>query len=649
MSDETKPVTPADPMAGYPTMVEHTPTGEGLDEAAGRILGSVTSAAKAVVPFYDFLSSHLSGLINGTSAAEAHKQMAALQSEYPGASAIGAGAGFLGTLGASAPAALAELSAPARVAANVGINAGLYGTGNVAADLLEGTPLSNEKLFWHIGFPALLTAAVGGAVELPGLTGKVAGKIALNRARRALGLDFTPESQAVASRVLQEGALSELGAMQAVANKESAGEGLSRAAKGIKESPVQVTTEAPPAPATPDWLEPTAYPGEPAAPPEPLTKIVAPVSDKLQELSTLQDKVPEADMARRQLIEAGKRLRAEDVTYKDIHEIQKSFADNARSENIQPASRMLFSEANKYLKGVLESRAPEMGPLAREYAYYSGVAPAAMKAANARMGLKFGGFTVPLPIPNVAQQARAAQSVAEGANSLQESLDNGVGALFAAGAQRMIGEFQADDWKRIEKAIQHVQGDPKGAAERLRLALGNTPPHVKEPVIAHTLAGVDHLAKLHKETVANPHPPLPGADEWEPSGAAKAQFMDAYRVMMDPAYALHNPAPEGFGVLKTVAPAHLEATTKAVASKLAESKEISYDVKQKVSGVLGMPLDATQMPDFGARQQARMKAYRERKAQMGQQNSARTRASTMKADKASVSRAQRIQSEQEQF
>jgi hypothetical protein len=611
MADDSKPtakpVDKAEPLPGT--------EGTGVDPIALGFeapMAAITSGLSAVLPFYKYLASKAVGAITGQDPAAVQAQIAAQQAAHPTASAIGTGAGIATAITANP---FGGASAATRVLGS-GALAGVFAAGNVAAEQQTAkTPLDHEKLLTQVGIPTLLGLGLGAAVEVPGGAGKLANMAALKTARRALKLDtITEEAGSIAQRALDEGLLTSDGAKAAEAARQSIGGKIGA-----------------------EFADPAA-------------RNDAGLIDQLREIGTPRPGVPASRASAKAVKDIADAMEKSGGSLPDMQGNIQSLADRMETAmaNKDHISADIYSKALETLRDASVKARPNLSKLNPEYGFYADVAPRAFSAADAPMGNPFVIMKGAVPGFTKAQQATGLDWLGKKADAWQAGLDSEIGQMFREGPQAVLkaNGVNVKDYSKIKDVVDAIIRDPATFNNNLTAATAHMDPQTAQGVTARTQMAVDYL---HNSMPKNPHTPLPGDLDWEPNDSQKAQIINVYRTLVDPKECLRNPDPACIAAVKAVFPEHLAEFQKAVSNRVAEDKNMPYSVKQRVSEALGMPMEASQLPEFGARMQTRMKAYRERKASVGQSGSARTAGAMKKQDKAAVTQAQRIQNQNEEF
>ncbi len=617
-------------------------------------MAAIQSGLSVAIPFYHAIEASAvagaTGLANkvfpdkihpvhGPTVEQAARGIAALEAEHPDASAAGTAAGIataIGTLGAFGGVAgdatiasrLTQIGSGTVQAGKLSpfINSAL-GVGGEAAFKYQladpDDPLTGEKVLADMSIATALQLGLGQAGKLGGKLGGYASaglkKLGINRASAALGLKVGEED--LANKILQ----SEYG---------SAGKGGFRAAedrlKQVGEQMNEAVEKIPGKPTSVEVLDLDTG----------ASKNTSPLADKLNKVADQFAEISGADSARNRIREAGKRLTDAD-SFKAVHEVQKDFAARIRQAKT-PAVKKMLIDADSVLRQELEQHAPEMEKLSAEYGFLKKAVKATSKVAN-KQDLRVPIADVKVPIGMNANMASAIllDQAAKGAKKSGDAVAKTFGV--AEGLSTKL--LTVADYDHVIESVDRALADPRQFTDNLMSGLpADMKPSQKALIHARTINALDFLRQsMPKQNGV----PLPGDLPDQPSSMEMQEFINAANGVFHPYDSVPHDTQQGAAGRKTVFPEITGEMTRNTLGKLADGPKMDYKTKLNVSNVIGMPLEQSQVPSFGARMQARNKAYKARMQESGQSGSARTAGSRIKADKAAVTRAQRVTNEED--
>lgn len=243
------------------------------------------------------------------------------------------------------------------------------------------------------------------------------------------------------------------------------------------------------------------------------------------------------------------------------------------------------------------------------------------------------------------------QRMVTSVNKFNNLMDGSIGHLVSSAADSAapaIARTPLSEWDTISNDIFSHNSD----AQQMYLTdhLKDHPPSVVQGAQIRSMTAVQFMKAQFAANVAARagKTPLPYDDPPQPTDTQKAKVLNAYDAIRHPLTVLQNPSPEGFAAVKAVYPSLLQAMSQAVLNKVAETPTMPYAARNRVAAVLGQPLDSSQTPEFGAQMSDMYKAQATQEAKKQgkpQQGSARGQKAIEQSQKAILTTAQKIQSE----
>lgn len=210
-----------------------------------------------------------------------------------------------------------------------------------------------------------------------------------------------------------------------------------------------------------------------------------------------------------------------------------------------------------------------------------------------------------------------------------------------ASAAGLISAGDSHEGEDIDELVQNPEV-AVGIAEYLK----DLPPKVSDGIQARVqVAAMEYQNAKQKN--GSPLTPQLYDRPPTPNDTSRARIAQIRAVLDNPLAVMDNPNKDAIEAVQAVYPEISQAIGRSVLAKLADKPDISYGTKMQASKLIGMPLDSTQLPDFGFSMQQRLQAQRLKKQNAGQQTSARTHAAVRKANRASLTRAQRLSADDE--
>lgn len=168
-------------------------------------------------------------------------------------------------------------------------------------------------------------------------------------------------------------------------------------------------------------------------------------------------------------------------------------------------------------------------------------------------------------------------------------------------------------WKNTKTQLVQAQADPQRAIERMQkdvAGIAEAFPDVAEAVTGHQMRVLGYLAERMPR---NPRPFVLGDKEWTPDAGELKQFRDLVLVATKPdallpLVTLGTATRAQVDAVRELWPKKFESTrttiVQAVEDAAADGKPVSYEARVKLGDLLGVPLDASQLPGFGGWLQA---------------------------------------------
>lgn len=270
-------------------------------------------------------------------------------------------------------------------------------------------------------------------------------------------------------------------------------------------------------------------------------------------------------------------------------------------------------------------------------------------ATGGPLGAVFGAYTGAKWGSSLTKDVlRAPRLMKKAVASFDGLMKSRLGNLFTRGTEsagNILTRSPLSAWEDIRDAMDYH--DPMEQHAAIDRHYQDYPANVRAGAQARSIVAVNHMKQVLKQN-SNPTAPLPFDDPWEPTDQQKAKIVNTYDAINDPLSVLRDPSPEALQAVRAVYPSLADTIQAAVLNKVAETPDMPYEVKNKVSQVLGMPLDTTQTPLFGAQLSqhfAQLAKQQSKQAGKPQADSARGQKAIEASQKAILTTAEKIQQE----
>lgn len=239
------------------------------------------------------------------------------------------------------------------------------------------------------------------------------------------------------------------------------------------------------------------------------------------------------------------------------------------------------------------------------------------------------------------------QNMARAVSRFDTLLEGKLGGLIKNGVDGAgkLASAPLAAWKQISDDV--FGHDPEEQTSFINQYLKDHPANVVAGMQTRSAAAHDFMkAQIRANTPLAQ--PLPYDEPFEPTDSQKAKIVNSYNAIKHPLSVFDEPSPEGLAAINAVYPALMGVITRGVINKVAETPDMPYEARNRVSQILGQPLDSTQTAEFGARMTQRYQAQAEqdkKAAQTPQKDSARGQKAIEQSQKATLTAAQKLQSE----
>lgn len=625
--------------------------------AAGEGIMSIIPGAKAA-------EAKILGALPGNSEQKVAQQQAKLGKENEFEHGLGQAAGVAGAMALpGGQAAAGTLAGAAASAAEGAMLAPAYKLGDVAnqaqikGDALHVEQIANafdfHDIAWASGLAAVMHVPVAGLEALAGAAQPLAQRAAksagdlFTKAAEKLGLD----TATVGRMILDKGVLENAGALKRLTR--DAGKRMEAG-----ENAAQVDS---------------VFRGD--------------LADKLEELVKTQI-TPAAgmDAQARDLLKRAKTIRNNaEMDGGALGEIITSFGEEAKASN-KSAVKELYRTAQQTFRDALGTHLDAVDPAiastyrsaVQDYRTYSVLkqeAPAALKkqlsgadiaktagtlatthVAGAVLGAPgaaglaadaiIGGQSVrrligksPARLLNKASKALPTDLFDSNVGQVLQSLVKGAPLVTALGADHLTADEIDDQYRQVTRGLRHSLQDTQGTSTKLRAHLGFLPPVQADSVTANS---------MNKLQAAAMDIPLPGGpatlfgSQVDVSDRQKREFLRRTDAKFSPFTAIASGRSDLVKHAEQYNPETVHEIKKRVVEHLANSPEVDFQTKRRVSGILGVPGTPTQDPRLGGTLQAIIAARKQANSAAGQMGSARNAKAAMKNDQSTLTRAQSI-------